>query len=67
MHRPEINAVSRIIVNKNFAERLKEDTRRRTIKKISQEKNRQEKLSAEKRPSTGRPPANRDLGDKTIG
>jgi hypothetical protein len=67
MHRPAINTVSRMIVNKNFEERLQEDTRKRVIKKVSQEKIRQERLSVEQRPFTGRPPANRDLGEKTIG
>lgn len=56
-----------MIVNKDFEERLQDDNRKRVVKKMSQEKIKQERLSVEKIPSTGRPPANRDLGDKTIG
>jgi hypothetical protein len=66
-HQPHINSISRIIVKKGFFERLEADTQKRSERRESQGKQAKREGSAEKRPATGRPPANRDLGDKTVG
>lgn len=65
-YQPEINKISKIIVKKNFYERLEEDKEKRIEKKLSVEKLNREQ-SKERRPSTGRAPINRNLQNKTVG